>query len=93
VEEDTLIPLRNAESAADIISCPTLYVAPDDDLPLFGRQSFDRPSKTHACFLRQQALFGHFFLLDGYPMSCPVMIRLQQAIGFDSRFDVIDTHA
>ena len=89
VEEDPLVPLRNAEGAADFIRCPSLYVAQDDDLPLIRRQGFDRSFKAHACFLRQQALFGHFFPLDGDPLSCPVVIRWQPTIRFNSRFSVI----
>jgi hypothetical protein len=93
VEEHPLIPLGNAEGAAYFIRCPSLNVAQDDDLPLIGRQGFDRSFKAQACFLRQQALFGHFFPLDGYPMSCPVVIRWQQAIRFDSRFSVMGADA
>ena len=93
VEEDPLIPLGNAEGAADFIRCPSLDVAQDDDLPLIGRQGFDRSFKAQMCFLQQQALFGHFFPLDGDPMSCPVVISWQQAIRFDSRFGVIGAHA
>ncbi len=89
VEEDPLIPLGNAEGAADFLRCPSLDVAQDDDLLLIGWQGFDRSFKAHACFLRQQALFGHFFPLDGYPMSCPVVIRWQPTIRFNSRFSVI----
>ena len=37
VQEDPLIPLGNAEGAADFIRCPPLYVVQDDDLPLIGR--------------------------------------------------------
>ena len=46
VEEDPLIPLGNAQGAADFIRCPSLQVAQDDDLPLIGRQGFDRSFKA-----------------------------------------------